>query len=66
MLVWVLAENPNRRFYESLGGRFLRSTTITLGGADLEEWAYGWDDLRGLAGMGENLTPHGDCQAGFP
>lgn len=50
MLVWVLAKNPYRRFYEALGGRRLRSATITVGGATLEQWAYGWDDLRRLAG----------------
>lgn len=52
LLVWVLAENRSRHFYESLGGRWLRSKTITIGGADLEEWAYVWDDLSLLAGKG--------------
>ncbi|MEX1338588.1 GNAT family N-acetyltransferase [Hydrogenibacillus schlegelii] len=50
MLVWVLAENPCRHFYEALGGRLLRSQPITIGGKTLEEWAYGWDDIRHLAG----------------
>lgn len=49
MLVWVLAKNPCRPFYEALGGRRIRSETITIGGATLENWAYGWDDIRGLA-----------------
>ena len=44
MLVWVLTDNPSRRFYESLGGKFLRSQTIKIGGADLQEVAYGWID----------------------
>lgn len=50
MLVWVLSENPYRRFYEALGGRFLRIRSIAVGGRSLEEWAYGWDDIRQLVG----------------
>lgn len=45
MLVWVLAQNPSRRFYEALGGTYVRNRTITIGGAPLEEVAYGWKDL---------------------
>ncbi len=45
MLVWVLAQNPSRRFYEALGGSYVRTQTITIGGAQLEEVAYGWKDL---------------------
>jgi GNAT superfamily N-acetyltransferase len=50
MLLWVLAENPARRFYEAIGGRELRRQPIDIGGAKLEEIAYGWDDLTGLIG----------------
>lgn len=49
MLVWVLANNPARHFYEALGGEYLAKTTITLGGVDLVEWAYGWRALDTLA-----------------
>ena len=31
MPVWVLAENPTRRFYEDLGGTWLREQNITIG-----------------------------------
>lgn len=44
MMVWVLADNPSRRFYEALGGRFVREHLITIGGQELVEVAYGWDD----------------------
>ena len=47
-LVWVLAENPSRCFYESLGGTLLRSSQIRIGGTPLEEIAYGWPDIRTL------------------
>jgi GNAT superfamily N-acetyltransferase len=51
LLVWVLADNnPARRFYEAMGGRYIREKTIEIGGAPLVEVAYGWDDLHRLGG----------------
>ena len=49
MLVWVLAQNPARRFYEALGGQYLYDKPITIGGAELTEVAYGWRDIHALA-----------------
>jgi GNAT superfamily N-acetyltransferase len=46
MLVWVLAKNPYRKFYEKLGGKYLRSKQVEIGGTSYEEIAYGWKDLR--------------------
>lgn len=48
MLVWVLAANPSRGFYERLGGRYVRSKFVTMAGVELEEVAYGWTDLTPL------------------
>ncbi|MHB0858743.1 MAG: GNAT family N-acetyltransferase [Anaerolineae bacterium] len=48
MLVWVLAENAARSFYERLGGRYERSQEITIGGVALKEVAYGWRNTRCL------------------
>lgn len=45
MLVLVLTDNPARAFYEHLGGRYVGEASINIGGADLREAAYGWDDL---------------------
>lgn len=45
MLIWVLAANPAREFYASLGGQPVKEKTITIGGAALAEVAYGWPDL---------------------
>lgn len=45
MLLWVLADNPARRFYESLGGHLLRSGDYEIGGVKLQQVAYGWLDL---------------------
>ncbi len=49
MLVWVLMENPYQRFYESLGGVYLRERTIDFAGELLHEKAYGWTDICPLA-----------------
>ncbi len=46
LLVWVLAENRSRRFYEALGGQQVRQQPVTIGGAELIEVAYGWLDAR--------------------
>jgi GNAT superfamily N-acetyltransferase len=48
MLVWVLADNPSRRFYEALGATFVTEKMIELGGKALAEVAYGWKDLKPL------------------
>ncbi len=50
MIIWVLRDNaPARRFYERLGGVYVRKQPITIGPATLEEISYGWrnlDDVR--------------------
>jgi ribosomal protein S18 acetylase RimI-like enzyme len=46
MLLWVLEENhASRRFYEALGGQYIKSNTFEVGGATVIERAYGWTDL---------------------
>lgn len=44
MIVWVLAENPARAFYERLGGQSVGESRITIGGQQLREVAYLWPD----------------------
>lgn len=44
MLVWVAAANPSRRFYELLGGQYVRSKMATVAGVEIEEVSYGWAD----------------------
>lgn len=48
MLLWVLSKNPARRFYEKLGGVYLRDKPLEIGGVNLQESAYGWDDIHSL------------------
>lgn len=45
LLVWVLAHNPNRRFYEKCGGIYLSTKSITFAGQSLRADAYGWIDI---------------------
>lgn len=52
MLVWVLADNPSRVFYERMGGHPAGQTSITIGQQTLAEVAYGWDDLGRLVQEG--------------
>lgn len=51
LLVWVLADNPFRRFYERLGGQPVAEQSVSIGGAELKEVAYGWRDIQILTGM---------------
>jgi GNAT superfamily N-acetyltransferase len=54
MVVWVLKQNPYRRFYERLGGTLVGERVglpHRLGGGPLLEVAYGWKDIRGLSSL---------------
>lgn len=47
MIVWVLRDNaPARRFYERLGGDYIREQPITIGPTLLHEVSYGWKRLE--------------------
>lgn len=52
MMVWVLAQNPSRGFYEGLGGRFVDRQRIRIGEQVLDEVAYGWKQLAVLTEYG--------------
>lgn len=45
MMVWVLSENPYRRFYEKLGGRRVIDNTFVFEGNEARLTAYGWSDI---------------------
>ena len=50
LVIWVLKENVRgRAFYEALGGQIVGEQTITIGGSDFQDVAYGWSDLRLVA-----------------
>jgi ribosomal protein S18 acetylase RimI-like enzyme len=46
ILVWVLKDNPARRFYEKLGGDYVDAKYLE--GLRLDEVAYGWKDIGAL------------------
>lgn len=48
MFAWVLADNPNRGFYQRLGGHPVTERPIVLGPATVTEIAYAWDNLGAL------------------
>ncbi len=45
MMVWALAENPSRRFYEKLGGRIIAQDIDKYRGFTAPVIAYGWNKL---------------------
>jgi len=44
MLVWVLVQNPYRRFYVKLNGMYLRNHRMPFAGEVIDVAAYGWLD----------------------
>jgi GNAT superfamily N-acetyltransferase len=46
LLVAVLAENPNRAFYEHLGAVQLGARPYVWEGYETEEILYGWNDVQ--------------------
>jgi len=48
-LIWVLADNPSRFFYEAMGGARSAVRIERLWGTALREAAYGWRDLARFA-----------------
>ncbi len=45
-VIWVLALNPSRFFYEVMGGKRVGERDEKLWGTVLHENAYGWEDLE--------------------
>ncbi len=45
MLIWVLAVNPARFFYEACGGQAVRQRQDEWGGKLFDEIGYGWSDI---------------------
>lgn len=45
IIIWALAENENRLFYESLGGQIVSSKSISIYKKELTAVGYGWNRL---------------------
>jgi ribosomal protein S18 acetylase RimI-like enzyme len=48
MMVWVLADNDARSFYERLGAKQAMKAPISIAGTEVERIAYVWEDLTEL------------------
>src|SRR6476661_7619869 len=48
MLLYVLKDNPSRRFYERLGGQLLEQRQVELDGETFADVIYGWQDIAPL------------------
>lgn len=49
MMLWVLEDNYSaRRFYEALDGAEVERKCVRIGGVQLMEIAYGWQNIRSL------------------
>ncbi|KAK3196800.1 hypothetical protein K4F52_000144 [Lecanicillium sp. MT-2017a] len=44
-MLWVLERNPSKGFYEHVGGKEVARKTIEIGGAELVEVMYAWDEF---------------------
>jgi ribosomal protein S18 acetylase RimI-like enzyme len=57
-VIWVLAANPARFFYQTMGGKLAAVREERFWGVDLREWAYGWSDLKTtFAPSGKRMVP---------
>lgn len=45
MIIWALADNPSRFFYEAMGGKLAAERDHPMWGKTLREIGYGWSDL---------------------
>ena len=45
VILWMLADNPARFFYEGLGGAVVGRRLDRMSGTEVEEVAYAWRDL---------------------
>ena len=48
MMLWVLADNPTRGFYEGMGGSASKQKQIDMGGEMLVEVEYEWERIDAL------------------
>jgi L-amino acid N-acyltransferase YncA len=48
MIVRVLDDNPSKHFYEQLGGKAVDKAIVNIGGKELKEVCYGWNNIEEL------------------
>jgi ribosomal protein S18 acetylase RimI-like enzyme len=42
MYIWVLADNPAKKFYEKMGGEYINEKEVLIGEEKYIEYAYSW------------------------
>lgn len=60
MIIWALADNPSRFFYEAMGGQIVAERQHPMWGKSLREIGYGWRKLdlaRPRQRVGRNAEP---------
>jgi GNAT superfamily N-acetyltransferase len=60
MIIWALADNPSRFFYEAMGGQIAAERQHPMWGKSLREIGYGWHKLdlaRAKQRVGRNAEP---------
>ena len=53
VIIWTFRNNPNRPFYDNLGGKVVRKSTYEIDGVEYDVVGYGWEDARRLLSEGE-------------
>ncbi len=54
LLVWVLTQNVNKKFYERYGASPIQAEETTIGKGTYKEIAYGWPDIEALSSLLED------------
>lgn len=44
--LWCFEDNPSRKFYDKLGGKILEQRISDVGGKQLNELLYGWENIN--------------------
>ncbi len=57
-LLWVLADNPARFFYQTVGGKLIGRREEPIWGVSVEELAYGWPDLSKAVAILRRRSSH--------
>ena len=52
-MLWTLAGNPVRQWYQGLGGREIGEKSYLVDDWRVVEVGYGWPDIRSLCGADE-------------
>ena len=56
LLVWVLEDNPYRKFYESLIGSPVGKKEVEIGGRQFKEVAFGWANMKIFVEISESIN----------